>query len=604
MANSSDSQAQAGSSFAAEQSRMGYQERRESQIGFDWNTALSDLRAEVPEYLWHRFWRELRHPDRDGWRYLLPALPRPVHVVCLEARFGCTAIALSEMYDRITVLHHAPGALALIRRRAEVTGVRDLATRMLERGRFRLPFDDASVDGFVYHDLSAAYPAQARLPSRDLAMLSPAVLGEIRRVLKPHGFVYLGLPNPLGASRRLLRSARGARPSSARKALNAAGFKSAGIHPYLEKQGSVSEVLPTQGYRSVKDSHAWRERLKELLFASLGARFLAPAYGYIGGVGPAADSALDRIAAEALGRVQPAAECLQKYLILAGKVIVTLDDRVVVMPRLRKMLESRRRDLANVSDLVHEGGPMRRYLPAGYREFTLNGETGFVMKVIPGVTFDSYSRALSGVTREAARLLADFHGVTAHTAVLTPERYALLCGWIVEQLANRYPVFASEADMLDRLLRARLLGRPFLATWMHGDYKLENLVLDRQTLAIEGVIDWEHARRQGLPLLDLYYLFAYNRWQSDMFAFFRSFPEWLPTGNFNIDESRMLDDYLTSVRVPVEARTSLVALFFLHHVAVRMELNMERRDFREGMDACLRALIGLLERDPVEEPRA
>lgn len=599
MAIPPDSQIHAGGDrpLSAQAQRGSYQEQRDSQIGFDWGTALHDLRGEIPEPLWRDFLRELEHLDRDGWRYLLPALPRAAHVVCVDARLGSTTIALSEVCDRVTVLHHRRAALALIRRRAEITGVCGLTARQLVPGDLRLPLEDASVDAFVYHDPAGVYPAQAGLSPRKFDVLSFAALREIRRILKPRGFVYLGLSNPLGV-RRHWRFATGAHPLSARKALLAAGFEPDGICAYLEGQGLVSEVLPPHGYRSVKDSHDWRERLKELIFSPFGVRHLAPAYGYIGGVGPTAPPTLELIAAEVLDRSRPLAECLQKYLILPGKVIVTLDDHVVVIPRLRKMLEGRRRDLANVRELARERGPMNGYLPTGYREFALNGETGFVMNAIPGVTFDSYSRALSGVTREAARVLAEFHRSRAQTTVLTPAKYAHLCGWIIDQLENRYPIFASEAAALDRQLRERLLNKPFLATAMHGDYKLENLVLDRRTLAIKGIIDWEHARRPGLPLLDLYYLFAYNRWQSDTDSFFRFSPAWLLGGDFSADETRMLADYFAKVEVPEHSRPSLAALFFMHHSAVRLELSMEHRDSRVGIGACLSALLEHLERHP------
>ncbi len=44
-----------------------------------------------------------------------------------------------------------------------------------------------------------------------------------------------------------------------------------------------------------------------------------------------------------------------------------------------------------------------------------------------------------------------------------------------------------------------------------ADYKIENVLIDPASHGITGVIDWDYSQEAGLPLLDLLYLFAYNR---------------------------------------------------------------------------------------------
>jgi aminoglycoside phosphotransferase (APT) family kinase protein len=56
-----------------------------------------------------------------------------------------------------------------------------------------------------------------------------------------------------------------------------------------------------------------------------------------------------------------------------------------------------------------------------------------------------------------------------------------------------------------------MIGATLPVVWIHGDYKLENLILDEGTRQVRAVIDWELGAPLGLPLADLFYLLCYKR---------------------------------------------------------------------------------------------
>jgi aminoglycoside phosphotransferase (APT) family kinase protein len=64
-----------------------------------------------------------------------------------------------------------------------------------------------------------------------------------------------------------------------------------------------------------------------------------------------------------------------------------------------------------------------------------------------------------------------------------------------------------EIDELDELVRGRVPVSP-AATIVHGDFRLENCMLDPQTLDVVAIFDWEMSTL-GDPLADLGYALAY-----------------------------------------------------------------------------------------------
>jgi aminoglycoside phosphotransferase (APT) family kinase protein len=110
--------------------------------------------------------------------------------------------------------------------------------------------------------------------------------------------------------------------------------------------------------------------------------------------------------------------------------------------------------------------------------------------------------------------LADLHAVdtSAHglDALGKPAGFVArqVSGWAERWLRSRTEELA-EMDALAEWLAARLPPDPRRATMVHGDFKLDNVMLDARDVGrVVGVFDWEMSA-VGDPLVDLGILLAY-----------------------------------------------------------------------------------------------
>ncbi|HWJ54286.1 MAG TPA: phosphotransferase, partial [Propionibacteriaceae bacterium] len=149
-------------------------------------------------------------------------------------------------------------------------------------------------------------------------------------------------------------------------------------------------------------------------------------------------------------------------------------------------------------------------LPQVLYRGTYRGERVVVESGLPGsvATEPAADRGLDPkVTAAALAAIAEIHQSTAVPAIL--DRAVLRC-WIDEPLGylRRLPAWAAAPDTLDRLADAlyeSLTGRLVTAAVVHGNFWSGN-VLVRTTESgpeVTGIVDWENARRVGLPDTDL-----------------------------------------------------------------------------------------------------
>ena len=112
--------------------------------------------------------------------------------------------------------------------------------------------------------------------------------------------------------------------------------------------------------------------------------------------------------------------------------------------------------------------------------------------------------------RSGAEALVGLHGPTAQV-VVAPD--ALLRTWVddpVTVVARSCPESLLDLAELAATLRVALEDRPLTVAWSHGDVTPGNLVVDDDG-RVRGLVDWEGARADRLPELDLVTLVASTR---------------------------------------------------------------------------------------------
>ena len=105
------------------------------------------------------------------------------------------------------------------------------------------------------------------------------------------------------------------------------------------------------------------------------------------------------------------------------------------------------------------------------------------------------------------------------------------------------PVLRKALQDIESYLYANLAGVQLPCVYSHGDYSVDNVLVNPDTAEITGLIDWEYGRKDGLPLVDVY-LFLSSRYErvrdiSPSLAY----TETAVMGNFNQTEQHWLDHY-------------------------------------------------------------
>jgi len=142
---------------------------------------------------------------------------------------------------------------------------------------------------------------------------------------------------------------------------------------------------------------------------------------------------------------------------------------------------------------------------------------------------------------------------------------------LIESAAERNPDFAASVVRLAGTLRDRMRGVTLPVVFQHGDFKVENAIYEPGTCRLLSVIDWEHARRPGLPVLDLLYLLVYNRIIRGADAA-QAIDELIVQEAYTGPERERLQRYLSALGLDQTTLPSLRALFLVHHVGCRIHL--------------------------------
>jgi O-antigen/teichoic acid export membrane protein len=163
-----------------------------------------------------------------------------------------------------------------------------------------------------------------------------------------------------------------------------------------------------------------------------------------------------------------------------------------------------------LSELRHSlnSSQLLTLVPRVIERGTLQGRTILLETKLPGDTKSDQAGTLD--LEAAAAAISELHR-SSHTAVTVDE--ALMRDWVdipIAKLRQIKPL--NDADVaLGRLkdtLYGALLGQHVITSRVHGDYWLGNILLlpDGGRLKVTGIVDWENARRVGLPDCDLIHL--------------------------------------------------------------------------------------------------
>jgi hypothetical protein len=541
--------------------------------------------------------------NSGGWEYLLPRSARR-RWLCLDATRGATTLLLAPLCDELHVVPASREAGPEIAEKLRFEGVTN--ARLAVDGAYpEAGAGGGDFDGFILHDLGGVLGRQA----------IEQALRTAGRLVSPEGFIYAALRNRYGYTRlrhglsKMRQSHTGAYFSShAVRRLIGSG-RSTALYPLIcSGDGQITDLVPASGYVSAKNPSLLNESLRRWLLGRRGAPRWSPGFALVATGDPKARSgiacALDTLEARGVLKVPANPEALVKryHVLDGGKVILSVGEapgrygsHIVVLVRFATYAARRRREAGLLSRLAALPADIASRIPRFFFEEEAGWGQVFVLQEFPGVTLDAPDAGLRPATRQAAQFLLRLHMATRRPTRLTAARAREMFGPAFETARERYPALIAPFNRLEEVLQSALNDVELPVVWMHGDFKIENIVIAERSHRLLGVIDWEHSEPEGLPLLDLWYLLLYNRQIERRVDFLAVVQDLFPPRQFTGEDAAMCMEYMRALDIPSRSVPALAGALILHHVTRRMKYDWDDARALEAMRVLLENVVAWIE---------
>jgi hypothetical protein len=251
------------------------------------------------------------------------------------------------------------------------------------------------------------------------------------------------------------------------------------------------------------------------------------------------------------------------YVIVTGNMVIRipLDEftkaRYLLNRVMLKDLESTR-----IADLTP------RFLSEG----EIDGYAYFCEERLPGLGLDLPLGKMDEMVRKAADFITRFNQETAQEITLDERNFKRLISRLFNRMEEHVETgYRAKLKKIEEEIKIRVIGKPFITVWQHGDYKIENVLFDTVNWDIKGVIDWDLSDRAGLPLLDIFYLLLYKESLERRREIAEIFKGRFLKLDLSDYENRIIKDNLAALRLSGEFIKPLLVCFWLHHIAVRYQ---------------------------------
>jgi aminoglycoside phosphotransferase (APT) family kinase protein len=175
----------------------------------------------------------------------------------------------------------------------------------------------------------------------------------------------------------------------------------------------------------------------------------------------------------------------------------------------------RLRQQVHILTMLHADGRLaewRALVPTLLAVGEIEGHAYIVQQLLPGREATSVLSSPAARARmqvAAAAAIGELHRLTAASVVVDAgmlERWIDAPLQVVRHVTATLPRAAGNERAIERLaieLREALAGRTLSVCTVHGDFVPGNILVTPDGAALTGIVDWELAAHDDLPLLDL-----------------------------------------------------------------------------------------------------
>lgn len=206
---------------------------------------------------------------------------------------------------------------------------------------------------------------------------------------------------------------------------------------------------------------------------------------------------------------------------------------------------------------------------------------------VPASDLVRYHAEPASLKHDAVKAIQQLHlGSLQHQQVDT-RGFQQLVGDDLAVLYQWSEGWAEPAQLRDRLqsiealLCRQLVGQALPFAWSHGDYWPGNMLV-RPGGGLTGIIDWDRALPQQLPLLDILHLFAYTRKMQQRSELGDTIIGYLLPAMFDRTERDLIDQTLRLYQLPTDGQfwQAAVLWYWLRFAAANLSRYPRLRDDR------------------------
>ncbi len=526
-------------------------EQRRMQVAIEkisegnWPETIWDFQKELGKDQGHTLWRRTFSSRRAGGK-LLMWIPEKGRILDIGSGWGNLSLNIASYCDSVVAMDQVFTHLRWLQEVSKAVGTKNI--QCVQAGDMdHLPFPEAYFDGVLLNGV-LEWAAVNRPGDPRSAQLQ--LLKEVSRVLKPEGQVYIAIENRIsyrylrGSPEGHIRMRYGSLlPRFLTKAylkwkrgedFRAYTYSLSGYKKLLREAGLKKQVFycPWPHYGNIESveavdhssSGSWKVTLpknKELPFPL--SKYLVPSYSIVSSQNNESRCILSETVRDFQNRLADEfgnsrlRGSLYK-LTRTGKAFVRIDSSQ------RSFLIKIGLDTVNDRQLANHAHWLKwiRRAQAPDRlkqlvpEFICEGKIGrhryhceqFVSEGVGAEQFVSDVGKRDRLIHDVSNILTEFHNI-CHKRVTIDQDF-LSVGFLkpleeVDQWLSKSErvQYDSWFQTVKAWLHNTLMDHEILLVPRHGDFVPNNILVDKETLALRAILDWEFTQADDLPLLDL-----------------------------------------------------------------------------------------------------
>lgn len=251
----------------------------------------------------------------------------------------------------------------------------------------------------------------------------------------------------------------------------------------------------------------------------------------------------------------------KSYVIVADNMVIRipLDKQTTARYRLNKIMLKKLAQ-TEIADFV----------PRFIEEGKVENYNYYCEEKLSGSALDVPLSKMDGMVKSAADFITNFHRETAQKITLNEKNFKRLFSRSINKLSGYLEKeYKEKLAKIEDNLKKQLLGITFVTVWQHGDYKIENILFNTFNWEIKGIIDWDLSEKEGLPLLDIFYLLLYKDSLETQDAISYIFKNRFLVLNLLNSENKIITNYLGTLKIPKYCLKSMLIMFWFQHITKR-----------------------------------